>query len=335
MSARVFRVGQRVCARWSSRGTIRSFGSKQQQQQQQRPGGGGTYRRFNNNPKQPLWQSRNFWYATGAGGVGCAAYYQAHIDESPTGRRRFINVSRGIEEYMGRQSYRQVMAQYGRQIVAQGSPMDVYVQRVARRVIAATGMEAKWEIHVIDSPERNAFVLPGGKIFVFSGILPITAGEDGLATVLAHEIAHQYARHTAEQISRSLVGALALFIASLFIDPTILDIGSTSARLLLALPNSRDCEAEADQLGLSFMAAACYDPRQAVGFWQRMRAEESQSPPQFLSTHPSSATRIDNIRKWMPDAMDKRIASSCPDPLLTDAFFSSLVSDSGDKTKFM
>ncbi|KAJ1662380.1 metalloendopeptidase [Coemansia sp. RSA 1646] len=306
-------------------GMVRAFGS-------QWPSRNGTYHRFSNTQdpwgrrsnKPPIWQSRRFWYVTGTVGVGGTVYYQAHIEESPTGRRRFINISRETEVSMGAQSYRQVLAQYGKLIVPSGTPVDRYVQRIAQRVIAATGMDADWEVHVIESPERNAFVLPGGKIFVFSGILHVTESEDGLATVLAHEIAHQYARHTAEQMSRQMLVTLALVVASLFVDPSVLDLGRATGKLLLDLPNSRDCESEADRLGLMFMAAACYDPRQAVGFWERMRAEEKVAPPQFLSTHPSSGSRIDNIRQWLPEAMDKRNTASCPDPLLTDSFFSRL-----------
>ncbi|KAJ2399492.1 metalloendopeptidase [Coemansia sp. RSA 2559] len=320
------RLNVRLNVRRSTPGAIRAFGN---QWPSSGGGRGGSYQRFNNaqgkrNNRPPVWQNRTFWYATGAGGVGGTIYYQAHIEESPTGRRRFINVSRETEAHMGKQSYRQVLAQYRRQIVPRGTPVDAYVQKVARRVIGATGMEADWEVHVIESPECNAFVLPGGKIFVFSGILRITESEDGLATVLAHEIAHQYARHTAEQMSRQLLATVALVVASLFIDPSVIDLGRITGNLLLALPNSRDCESEADQLGLTFMAAACYDPRQAIGFWERMRAEEKVAPPQFLSTHPSSASRIDNIRKWLPDAIDKRNTTSCPDQLLTDSFFSRL-----------
>ncbi|KAJ2609303.1 metalloendopeptidase [Coemansia sp. RSA 1804] len=285
--------------------------------------------------RRAVWQTKGFWYVAGGSTAAGTVYYQAHVEESPTGRRRFINVSHKTEERMGRQSYQQVLREYGGQIVPQGTAVDRYVRRVAQRIIGVvqSEMDADWEIHVIDSPERNAFVLPGGKIFVFSGLLPIAESDDGLATVLAHEIAHQYARHPAEQMSRQTLLTVLLIAASLFVDPSALDLGRITSTLLLELPNSRACESEADRLGLMFMAAACYDPRQAVGFWERMLAEEQRaksssfptaSPPQFLSTHPSSRSRIDNIRTWLPDAIDKRASSACPDQLLTDSFFSAL-----------
>ncbi|KAI9504044.1 peptidase family M48-domain-containing protein [Coemansia spiralis] len=286
----------------------------------------GTYRRFNSDGS-PFWQSRRFWVRAQVIGALGTGYYVYHLEDSPTGRRQFINVSPATEAKAGLQSYRAVMAQYGRQLMARGTPADMHVRRVAHRVIQATGMQTDWEVHVIDSPERNAFVLPGGKIFVFSGILALTQTEDGLATVLAHEIAHQYARHPAEQISRGTLFSFVLLLASFFVDPSMADLGRVTGRLLLELPNSRACEREADHLGLLFMAAACYDPNEAVAFWQRMRAAEETAPPQFLSTHPSSASRVDGIRDLLPQAQMKRDAANCPTPELTSSFFSALNSN--------
>ncbi|KAI8326176.1 hypothetical protein GQ54DRAFT_239821, partial [Martensiomyces pterosporus] len=231
-------------------------------------------------------------------------YYQAHLEEAPvTGRRRFINVSAQQEAQISQQAYMETLAQYRGQLVPRGAPADIYVRRVAERVIRATGMaDVEWEVHVIHSPERNAFVLPGGKVFVFTGILPITANEDGLATVLGHEIAHQYARHSAEKLSQANLLSLIYILASFFVDPSILQLGRGMASLLTVLPNSRECESEADYLGLLFMAQACYDPREAVGLWQRMKSAESGAPMQFLNTHPSTGSRIESIRSWMPQA---------------------------------
>ncbi|KAJ2885510.1 metalloendopeptidase [Coemansia aciculifera] len=206
--------------------------------------------------------------------------------------------------------------------------MDRDVRRVASRLISvATGsMDEKtdWEVHVIYAPtEKNAFVLPGGKIFVFSGLLDVTKDDAGLATVLSHEIAHQMARHSAEKLSQAnLLGVLYL-VASLFVDPSYLQFGRAMSSLLLELPNSRQCEQEADQLGLYLMAKACYDPAQAVALWQRMKAAEMASPPQFLNTHPSTDSRIENIRALVPQANMKREAANCPNQDLTRSFFDS------------
>ncbi|KAJ2390888.1 metalloendopeptidase, partial [Coemansia sp. RSA 2603] len=271
--------------------------------------------------QQPIWQNRNFWYVTGAAGTGGTVYYVQHLEDSPTGRRRFINVSPEQETHTGIEAYREILQQYRGQIEPRGTPTDLYVRRVAQRVIQATGMKGDWEVHVIRSPEKNAFVLPGGKIFVFSGILPVAANESGLATILSHEVAHQYARHSAEKLSQASLLQILYIIASFFVDPNILQLGQAMSSLLLELPNSRQCEQEADQLGLYFMAAACYDPKEAVGLWERMRAAEVSSPPQFLNTHPSTASRIDSIQKWIPEAETRREAAKCPNPSTTRAFF--------------
>ncbi|ETS63029.1 hypothetical protein PaG_02803 [Moesziomyces aphidis] len=184
----------------------------------------------------------------------------------------------------------------------------------------------QWEVYVIDDPkQKNAFVLPGGKIFVFTGILPICQNADGLATVLGHEVAHQVARHSAEKMS----GYKVLGAASLLLDALGLDIGlsRTALTLLMELPNSRTAESEADYLGLRIMSRACFDPREASKLWTRMTESEGDggkgilgSAQAVLSTHPMSSKRIKNMEKWLPEAMDTRNASNCPAPQQVDAF---------------
>lgn len=167
-----------------------------------------------------------------------------------------------------------------------------------------------WEFNLIESPEVNAWAMPGGKVVVYSGILPITQNEDGLAVVMSHEIAHAVAQHGGERMSQGLLqqlGGMALSVAlqkepqatqSIFM--TAYGLGSTIG---VILPFSRTQESEADRLGLVFMAMAGYNPNAALDFWTRMSAQGGGKPPEFLSTHPSDATRIANIRKHMPEAM--------------------------------
>ncbi|KAJ2725256.1 metalloendopeptidase [Coemansia sp. Benny D115] len=283
---------------------------------------GNPYQRYNTSGESP-WRNRNFWYVFGTAGSGGTVYYLMHLEDSPTGRRRFINVDAAQEHQAGYQAYQEILQQYRYQLEPRGSPADILVRRVAERLIRTVGMHEAWEVHVVRSPERNAMVLPGGKIFVFSGILPIAKNEHGLATVLAHEIAHQYARHSAEKLSQASLLRVLYLVASLFLDPSALQLGQALSGLLLELPNSRACELEADRLGLQFMAAACYEPSEALGLWERMRAAEESSPPQFLSTHPSTAARIDAIRGWIPQAEERRVAANCPHPDLARAFFAS------------
>lgn len=169
----------------------------------------------------------------------------------------------------------------------------------------------KWEFNLVESNDVNAWCMPGGKVVVYSGILPITQDETGLAVVMGHEIAHAIAEHGNERMSQGLLqqlGGVALSVAvrnepaatqSLFM--TAYGLGSTIG---VILPFSRTHESEADRLGLVFMSMAGYNPNAAVYFWQRMSEKKGgQAPPEFLSTHPSDETRIANIKKHLPEAM--------------------------------
>lgn len=197
------------------------------------------------------------------------------------------------------------------------------VKAVAGRIIAGVKKVAaqkgftnqiadfKWEVNLVQSPEVNAWCMPGGKIVVYSGILPVTDGESGLAVVLGHEVAHAVARHGNERMSQELVaqtGLTALDIA-LSTKPQqthdlLMAAAGAGTQVGILLPFSRKHESEADQLGLIFMAAAGYDPHGAVAFWKKMAATGGQKPPEFLSTHPSDETRISNIQnKYMKEAL--------------------------------
>jgi len=168
------------------------------------------------------------------------------------------------------------------------------------------GHVSDWKIHVIDDPKiQNAFVIPGGKIFVFTGILPICQSEAGLATVLGHEVAHQVLRHPAERMSSmKVIFLLTTMLSVIGLDPGICRAAVT---LLMTLPNSRRSEIEADQIGLNIMASACYDPREAIGVWKRMDQHERSSrlagtATEFLQTHPTHDHRIEKIASWLPEA---------------------------------
>ncbi|MBK8884016.1 MAG: M48 family metallopeptidase [Bacteroidales bacterium] len=169
----------------------------------------------------------------------------------------------------------------------------------------------KWEFNLVkNDTTQNAWCMPGGKVVVYSGLLPVTKDKDGLAVVLSHEIAHAVARHGNERMSQELLvqfGGVALNEAlaqkpqetkSIF--NTAYGVGS---QLGVLLPYSREHELEADKLGLIFMAMAGYDPQTAVPFWERMAAMGGKKPPEFLSTHPSDATRINKVKSALPEAM--------------------------------
>lgn len=166
----------------------------------------------------------------------------------------------------------------------------------------------QWEFNLVNSNEVNAFCMPGGKVVVYTGIMPIAGGENGLAVIMGHEIAHAIARHGNERMSQQLIAeAGGVTFATLLsqkpqqaqqIFNTAYNIGSG----LAVLRYSRTHESEADEMGLYFMALAGYDPNEAINFWSRMAAKGGQKPPQFLSTHPSDETRISQLRGWMPKA---------------------------------
>ena len=261
-----------------------------------------------------LWlTSPNFRYGVGAVGLGGGVFYVYNLEKVPvTGRRRFNCYSPAQVEAMAESEYQGVMQEYGRYVLPPSHPHSKLVNKVLGRLIMAAGLEGQnWEVKVIDDPkQQNAFVMPGGKVFVFSGILPICTDEDGLAAVLGHELAHNVVHHTAEQLSRMIV--LTMF-AVLF--SYTFDISSQFSQALLniafKLPGSRKMESEADYIGLLMMAEACYDPDAAVGFWERMARAQKGAPPQILSTHPASKKRMTVIQEWLPQARQKRAESQC------------------------
>ena len=191
---------------------------------------------------------------------------------------------------------------------------NAMVQRVGKRIaqVARSDMpNARWEFVVFDDDKRiNAFAMPGGKVAVYTGIFQAVKSDEDLAVVIGHEVAHVAAGHGNERVSQRLLaagGALALQLGTG-------DMESVDRRLLLAaygagttvgviLPYSRYHENEADQIGLFYAAKAGYDPRAAIGFWERMDALKDGSPPEFLSTHPSGGTRIRRLKEYMPEAM--------------------------------
>lgn len=169
----------------------------------------------------------------------------------------------------------------------------------------------EWDFNLVEDDQVNAWCMPGGKVVVYTGILPVTQDEAGLAVVMGHEIAHAIAEHGNERMSQQLlqqVGAVGLMVAmkdkpaqTQAIWLSVYGVGTTVG---IMLPYNRTHESEADHLGLIFMAMAGYDPHAAPEFWKRMASgKQGGSPPEFLSTHPSDQTRINDITSWIPEAM--------------------------------
>ena len=237
-----------------------------------------------------------------------------------TGRQQFNIVPNSMINSMSFQSYGEFLSKHKLSTNAEQTQM---VKRVGGRIQKAveqyceqngipdrlTGYE--WEFNLVEDPNVNAWCMPGGKVVVYTGLLPVAKTEAGLAVVMGHEIAHAFAKHGAERMTQNLLvqmGGIALSTAlknhpeqtkNLFLQSY--GIGTQVGVLL---PYSRVHEKEADHLGLVFMAMAGYNPEEAVPFWQRMAAaKEGATPPEFLSTHPADSTRIRNIQKLIPEAM--------------------------------
>ncbi|MBK0382589.1 M48 family metallopeptidase [Pedobacter sp. SD-b] len=238
-----------------------------------------------------------------------------------TGRRQANLVSDTEMQQMAAQSYNQLLSDPSTKVVnntAQSRKVKEIGGKIATAVTKFMNENGyadqiagyKWEFNLIDSKEVNAWCMPGGKVAVYTGILPVTLTDAGLATVMGHEIAHAVAKHSNERYSNQMIaqglgsvlgGAITNSQAGMNVFNQVFGIGAQAGVLL---PNSRKQESEADRLGLTFMAMAGYDPAKAVEFWQRMMAQnKGQAPPEFLSTHPSDATRISDIKKYLPEAL--------------------------------
>lgn len=238
-----------------------------------------------------------------------------------TGRKQLSLVSETELQSMAKQEYQSFLSE--NKVVNAGTNRDAeMVQRVGSRISAAIkkyydnkGMPSilegyNWEFNLVDSKEANAWCMPGGKVVVYTGLLDITQNEAALAVVIGHEIAHAVAQHGSERMSQGLLqqlGGVALQVAlankkaetqNLFL--TAYGAGTT---LGVLLPFSRKEESEADKFGLYFSSMAGYNPQEAIPFWERMSAAGGAKPPEFLSSHPSDATRIQNIQSHMPQAM--------------------------------
>ncbi|KAK3110309.1 metalloendopeptidase [Teratosphaeriaceae sp. CCFEE 6253] len=279
------------------------YGRRQPFNYQTFKGAQGLFRRWSARP--------TFYYEVGGISLGVGGLYVANLEAVPvSGRYRFRIIPYAWEASQGQQMYTQTMQEFGRKLLGPRTPEHQMVQRVMDRLIPHSGLEGEaWEVHVIDDPMKNAFVIPGGKVFVFRGILDVAEGDDGLAAVLGHEIAHNVAHHAAERMSQSLpVMAVLLALSLVGLDP---GIGNMALNLAFTLPGSRKQEEEADYIGLMMMSESCYNPRAAMGLWSRMEKEEQGAPPQFLSTHPSNHNRLGKIEGWLPKAEVKLEGSDC------------------------
>lgn len=238
-----------------------------------------------------------------------------------TGRNQLTLVSEQQMEQLSLTQYKQFLAE--NKVVPASKDNAEMVKRVGGRIanaiteyykqkgLANNIADYKWEFNLVESKEVNAWCMPGGKVVVYTGLLPITQNEDALAIVLGHEITHAVAGHGRERMSQALAaqgiqvaGNVALGGNAKTVN-IFNSIYGPTAQLGVLLPNSRNQESEADHYGLIFAAIAGYNPQEAIPFWTRMMnlSKGGQQPPTFLSDHPSDASRIEKLKQLMPEAL--------------------------------
>lgn len=182
------------------------------------------------------------------------------------------------------------------------------VRHVGSRVVSGAGQDpSQWRFLVLDDPTANAFALPGGIVAVNTGMLPVAGNEEGLATVISHEIGHVIARHSGERVSQDILTQLGIGVFSAMGGGNVAGLMGLGATYGLALPAARRQESEADYMGLVLMEKAGYDPGAAEAFWRRMQEASGRSgnPPEFLSDHPTDERRIQQIARWVPEVRQK------------------------------
>jgi predicted Zn-dependent protease len=243
--------------------------------------------------------------------VGCAT-------NLVTGRKQLRLVSESDLQLMAVSQYRTFLSENKVVVTGDAEMVKRVGNRIANAVTKYYNDQGKpqilegynWEFNTIESEQINAWAMPGGKVMVYSGLFAVTQNETALAIVMGHEIAHAVAKHGSERMSQGLVqqlGGMALDIALMNEPEQTRDLFLLSygigSQVGAMLPWSRQQETEADKYGLIFSAMAGYDPREAIPFWQRMSSAGGGSPPEFLSTHPSDATRMRKLNQFMPEAL--------------------------------
>lgn len=227
-----------------------------------------------------------------------------------TQRSQLILIPESEEISMGLKAYKEIIKKAK---ISEDADKTTLVRRVGKRIAAvANRPDYQWEFILIEDEKMvNAFALPGGKVAVYTGILPVTSTETGLATVLSHEVSHAIARHGGERMTTGLLAQIGMVALEAGLGKkegskkkmkAIKSAYGAGAQVGVLLPFNRRQELEADRIGLMLMAKAGYDPREAALFWERMSRLDKKKAPQFLSTHPSDTVRVAQIQRWLPEA---------------------------------
>lgn len=251
-----------------------------------------------------------------------AAFLAFACATSPLGRNQLILFPDAEMTQMGAAAFQDIKEKTP---LASGSDVNSYVTCVSQHIIRAlpNGNPSEWEIRVFEDDSANAFALPGKKIGVHTGLLDVAENQSQLATVIGHEVAHVLANHSNERVSTNFVTQSGLQLAQIAVGADtavkqqLFGLLGLGAQYGVVLPFSRAQEAEADLVGLEIMAEAGFDPRESVKLWQNMQAAGGDSPPEFMSTHPSSDRRITELNarmsEYMPISTRARTAGRVPD----------------------
>ena len=251
-------------------------------------------------PKRTSYNSKQI--AAGITAIGIIYFLMS--DKAPfSNRRRLIIVPQSVEQYSGQTTYLNIMRENSSAILHPNSPYHLKVKDIASKLLLSNKNllpEVDWQVHVINSNELNAFVLPNGKIFVFKGLFNLVSSDAELSAVIAHEIGHTVARHSSETMSfMNILTAATVFLGfhNIFRMVGIDD--------LLSSRYSRTLEYEADEIGLHLMSNACYNPNAAVRIWQKFdEIDHGHGNIEFLSTHPTHKNRQDRIKRIIPSLGD-------------------------------
>ncbi|MCW4453887.1 M48 family metallopeptidase [Flavobacterium sp. MXW15] len=273
-----------------------------------------------------LFGNVRWWVLIAFAGYAAFYWFSNRTVDPYTGERVMIDSSLGVDEEkaLGLQAYQQILSQ--ERPVDPNSQVARDVREIARRLIAKVDVvetalaqehglqpthysrDFDWDVNVIQSDQANAFCLPGGKMAVYTGLLPVARNADAVAVVMGHEIAHALLRHGAQRMAQqklTQIGQMAGAASGMDAQQQQMMMSAMGYGYLL--PYARSHETQADEVGLMLAAAACFDPREAVPLWERMGAASGgQAPPEFASTHPNPGTRIQNLQALMPKAMEYR-----------------------------
>lgn len=243
--------------------------------------------------------------------IGCTSTTQS--GSIGINRKQLLLVSQSEMMSYAEQAYQKTITQARKNGILDVNATQVArLKRIASRLINHTSIYRSdasgwgWQVHVIDSPELNAYVMPNGKIIFYSGIIKtLNLTDDEIAAIMGHEMAHALREHSREQVSRQIAtqGTLGIAGAALGLSSGQMELAGALGNVGLALPHSRTQETEADKIGLELMARAGYNPQAGISLWQKMQKASEGEGPQFLSTHPNPANRINVLQALMPTVM--------------------------------